>query len=411
MSAIAFDIPEDITAVADGLRAFADSEVLPRHEANRDLFEDPRRLYDEDGRFSEALRAQISEVRRAAAKAGFYSMCVPEELGGGGLEHLAYFVGWETLFHHCGPQNWLMLYAVSHWAFGPSRLLEKVTPRAREEILAPLMAGEKSMCFGLSEPGAGSDAAALKTKAEPDGDGWRITGRKIWTSNAPIADYCILFAITDPERAAARRGGISAFLVPTDAPGFEVQRVIKLFGHIGGDEAELRFEDLKVEPWQLVGELHEGFAMALYGVSLGRIYNSARAVGYGRWALEQALDYASTREAFDQPIANYQGVTFPLADCAMELHAAHLMGINSATLLDRGERAIKELSMTKAYAVQAGYRAVDQAMQTHGAMGFTNELGLTDAWHALRIVNVADGTNEILRRTIIQRMLKGDVDL
>jgi len=151
--------------------------------------------------------------------------------------------------------------------------------------------------------------------------------------------------------------------------------------------------------------------MALYGVSLGRIYNSARAVGYGRWALEQALDYANTREAFDQPIANYQGVTFPLADCAMELHAAHLMGLNSATLLDRGERAIKELSMTKAYAVQAGYRAVDQAMQTHGAMGFTNELGLTDAWHALRIVNVADGTNEILRRTIIQRMLKGDVAL
>jgi len=411
MSAIAFDIPEDIVAVADGLRAFANAEVLPRHEANRDLFEDPRRLYDEDGRFSSALRTQISEVRQAAAKAGFYSMCVPEELGGGGLEHLAYFVGWETLFHHCGPRNWLMLYAVSHWAFGPSRLLEKVTPRAQEEILAPLMAGEKSMCFGLSEPGAGSDAAALKTKAEPDGDGWRVTGRKIWTSNAPIADYCILFAITDPERAAARRGGISAFLVPTDAPGFEVQRVIKLFGHIGGDEAELRFEDLKVEPWQLVGELHEGFAMALYGVSLGRIYNSARAVGYGRWALEQALDYANTREAFDQPIANYQGVTFPLADCAMELHAAHLMGLNSATLLDRGERAIKELSMTKAYAVQAGYRAVDQAMQTHGAMGFTNELGLTDAWHALRIVNVADGTNEILRRTIIQRMLKGDVAL
>jgi len=304
-----------------------------------------------------------------------------------------------------------LFYAVSHWEFGPSRLLVKVTPRAQEEILAPLMAGEKSMCFGLSEPGAGSDAAALKTKAEPDGDGWRVTGRKIWTSNAPIADYCILFAITDPERAAARRGGISAFLVPTDAPGFEVQRVIKLFGHIGGDEAELRFEDLKVEPWQLVGELHEGFAMALYGVSLGRIYNSARAVGYGRWALEQALDYANTREAFDQPIANYQGVTFPLADCAMELHAAHLMGLNSATLLDRGERAIKELSMTKAYAVQAGYRAVDQAMQTHGAMGFTNELGLTDAWHALRIVNVADGTNEILRRTIIQRMLKGDVAL
>ncbi|MDD9927050.1 MAG: acyl-CoA dehydrogenase, partial [Rhodospirillaceae bacterium] len=262
-----------------------------------------------------------------------------------------------------------------------------------------------------SEPGAGSDAAALKTRAEPDGDGWRISGRKIWTSNSPVADYCIIFAITDPERAAARRGGISAFLVPTDAPGFEIQRIIKLFGHIGGDEAELSFDDIKVEPWQLVGELHEGFATALYGVSLGRIYNTARSIGYGRWALELALDYANTRESFDQPIGDYQGVSFPLADSAMELHAAHLMGLNSATLLDRGERAVKELSMTKAYAVQAGFRAVDRAMQTHGAMGFTNELGLHDAWHALRVVNVADGTNEILRRTIVQRMRKGDVDL
>lgn len=411
MAAIAFDIPEDITAVADGLRAFADAEVIPRHEAHRAFFEDPRRLYREDGRFSDELIGLIGEVRRAAAEAGYYGMCVPEALGGGGLGHLAYFVGWQTLFHHCGPQNWLMLYAISHWAFGPSRLLEKVTPRAREEILDPLMKGEKSMCFGLSEPGAGSDAAALKTRAEPNGDGWRISGRKIWTSNSPIADYCIIFAITDPERAAARRGGISAFLVPTDAPGFEIQRIIKLFGHIGGDEAELRFEDIEVEPWQLVGELHEGFQTALYGVSLGRIYNSARAVGYGRWALELALDYANTRESFDRPIADYQGVSFPLADSAMELHAAHLMGLNAATLLDRGERAVKELSMTKAYAVQAGFRAVDKAMQTHGAMGFTNELGLHDAWHSLRVVNVADGTNEILRRTIVQRMRKGDVEL
>ena len=161
-------------------------------------------------------------------------------------------------------------------------------------------------------------------------------GRKIWTSNAPVADYCIIFAITDPERAAARRGGISALLVPTDAPGFEIQRIIKLFGHIGGDEAELSFEDIRVEPWQLVGELHEGFATALYGVSLGRIYNTARSIGYGRWALEKAFDYADTREAFDNPIADYQGVTFPLADSAMELHAAHLMGLNAATLLDRG---------------------------------------------------------------------------
>jgi acyl-CoA dehydrogenase len=411
MPAIAWDLPDDVRDVREGLVAFARAEILPRHEAHRELFEDPRRLYREDGRFSDALRSLIGDVRRAAAKAGYYNMCVPESLGGGGLGHLAYYAGWEALFHFCGPQNWLMLYAISHWAFGPSRLLEKVTPEARDRILAPMMAGEASMCFGLSEPGAGSDAAAIATRAVQDSRGWRLTGRKIWTSNAPVADYCIVFAVTDPERAAKRSGGISAFLVPTSSPGFEVQRVIRLFGHVGGDEAELRLDNVRVEPWQLVGALHQGFAAALYGVSLGRIYNSARAVGYGRWGLERALEYARLRKAFGQPIAEYQGVTFPLAESAMELHAAHLMGLNAATLLDKGEPAVKELSMAKAYSVQVGYRAIDRAMQTHGAMGFTNELGLHHAWHALRIINVADGTNEILARTVAQRLLKGDTDL
>ena len=411
MSAIAWELPEEIRAVREGLLEFARQEVLTRHQKHHALFENPRLLYREDGRFSDELKGLIGEVRQAAAKAGYYNMCVPEALGGGGLGHLAYYVGWEALFHFCGPQNWLMLYVISHWAFGPSRLLEKVTPEAREKILAPMMAGEASMCFGLSEPGAGSDAAALATKAVPDGNAWRITGRKIWTSNSPVADYCIVFAITDPAKAAARKGGISAFLVPTSSEGFEVQRIIKLFGHIGGDEAELRLENVRVEPWQLVGELDQGFAAALYGVSLGRIYNSARAVGYGRWALEKALDYAQTRKAFDKPIAEYQGVTFPLAESATELHAAHLMGLNVGTLLDKGAPAIKELSMTKAYSVQVGLRAVDRAMQTHGAMGFTNEVGLHHAWHSLRIVNVADGTNEILNRSIVQRLLKGDTEL
>ncbi|WP_417513009.1 acyl-CoA dehydrogenase family protein [Minwuia sp.] len=411
MSAIAFDLPDDVKDVVEGLQAFARKEVLPRHEKHRDLLEDSRLKYSEDGRVAPDVQNIIRDVRMAASDAGYYQMCVPEALGGGGLGMQAYYAGWQALFHMCGPQHWLMLYCISHWAFGPSRLLERVTDQARAEILAPLMSGEKGMCFGLSEPGAGSDASMIRTRAVPDGDGWVIEGRKIWTTNSPTADSCIIFAVTDPERAKAKKGGISAFLVPTDAPGFEVQRIVKMFGHIGGDEAELRFENLKVEPWQLVGELHNGFATALYGVSLGRVYNSARAVGYGRWAVEMALEYCKQREAFGQPISEYQGVTFPLASSAMELHAAHLMGLNAARLLDTGAPAVKELSMTKAYSVETGVKAVDRAMQTHGAMGFTNELGLTDAWHTLRLINVADGTNEILRRTIVQRMLKGDVDL
>lgn len=408
---IATPLPEDVRSARDGILSFVAREVVPRHEQHRGLLAEPRRLHREDGRYSDEALELIREVRMAAAAAGYFQMCVPEALGGGGLGHLAYYVAWEAMFHTYGPRNWLQLYALSHWAFGPSRLLEKMTPEAQTRVLPGLMDGSQSMCFGLSEPNAGSDASMIKTRAVRDGNGWRISGRKIWTTNSPTADYCVIFAVTDADKAASKRGGISAFIVPTDAPGFQVQRIIRLFGHAGGDEAELAFDDLPVEPWQLVGELDQGFQAALYGVSLGRVYNSARAVGYGRWALEQALDYAQTREAFGEAIANYQAVSFPLAESATELHAAHLMGINAATLLDQGEAAIKELSMTKAYSVQRGFQAVDRAIQVHGAMGFTNELGLTDAWHILRIINIADGTNEILNRTIAQRLFKGDLDL
>lgn len=403
MTAIAIELPEEVQVASDGIIAFAEQEVMPRHAKMADLFEDPTRLYDNTGRFSKELIAVITEVRMASAQAGFFSMCVPQPLGGAGLGHLAYYVAWEALFHRCGPKNWLMLYALAHWAFGPSKLLEQVSDRAKAEFLPDLISGRKSMCFGLTEPDAGSDASRLQTKAVPDGQGWRISGRKIWTTNAPIADYCVVFAKVEE--------GISAFMVPTDSEGFQIQRVIKLFGHIGGDEAEIALDNLYVEPWQLVGEIGKGFSAALYGVSLGRIYNSARSVGYGRWALEAAVEFSKIRNAFGQPIAEYQGIAFPLADSAMDLHAAHLMGINAAMLLDAGEPAVKELSMTKAFSVQKGLSAVDRAIQTHGAMGFTNELGLTEAWQALRVVNVADGTNEILKKTIAQRLQKGDLSL
>ncbi len=411
MSSIAFEVPDEVTAARDGIVEFARREVLPRHEAHREFFENPRDLYREDGRLSDRALGLIREVRQAASRADFYQMCVPTSLGGGGLGHLAYYVAWEAVLHLCGPQKWLSTYSLAHWAFGPSRVLENLTPEAQQSILPSLMDGSKSLCFALSEPDAGSDAAALQTRARKDGDGWRISGRKLWTTNGPTADYCVLFAITDPERAGARRGGITAFVVPTDAPGFGIDRVIRLFGHVGGEEAEVGLDEVAVEPWQVVGEVDDGFGAAIYGVSLGRIYNSARAVAFGRWALERALNYAGTREAFGSTISNYQAITFPLAESATELHAAHLLGLNAASLIDRGERAVKELSMAKAFSVQVGLRAVDRAMQTFGGLGFTNEIGLTEAWHTLRILNVADGTNEILNRTIAQRLLKGDVEV
>jgi len=411
MGGIAFALPEDVTDVRDGVLRFVEAQVVPRIERHRVLLEDQRLLYDERGRYSVAARKLIQEIRMLSAAAGFYTMCAPAEIGGGNLGHLAYYVAWEAIYHRLGGQGVVIPWVIAHWAFGPSRLLTQATAEARERCLADMMTGKTSMCFGLSEPGAGSDASMIKTRAVKTATGWKISGRKLWTTNGPTAEWCIVFAITDAEKAARHAGGISAFLVPTDTKGFAVESVVRLFGHAGGHEGALVLENVEVEPWQLVGEIDQGFKIALYGVSLGRVYNSARAVGQGRWALEMAIDYAKQREAFGAKIAEYQGISFPLAEAATELHAAHLMGLNAAMLLDRGEKALKELSMAKSYSVQAGFRAVDRAIQTHGGMGLTNELGLVHAWQDLRIVNIADGTNEILARMISQRLLAGDLDL
>ena len=412
MASIAFDIPEEIIAIRDAIEGFVRTEVIARHEKHDNLFSDPRRLYEGDGRICDEALDILREVRMASAKLGYFNMCVPEEIGGAGMGRLAYYVVWEQIYRMCGGHHWMLgNFVVSHWAFGPSEVLLQLTPRAREEMLSPMLTGEKIMSFGMSEPGAGSDAAMLKTRAEPDGDGWRLTGRKLWITNAPYAEYIIVFAITDPERAARKKGGISAFLVPTDAEGFQIESIVHVFGQIGGDEGAVVLEDVRVEPYQLVGELHEGFRIGLLGVSLGRVYNAARSVGFARWALDLAFEYSKVRESFDHPISDYQGVTFPLAESAMQVHAAHLMGLNASKLLDSGHRAIKELSMAKAFSVEVCLRAIDRAMQTHGAMGFTNEVALAEAWKVVRVVNVADGTNEILRRTIVQRMLRGDTEI
>jgi acyl-CoA dehydrogenase len=411
MSAVAISYPPDIEALREGLDGFLTREVIGRHERHAALLDNERRLFTDDGRYHPDALALIREVRMAAAQAGYYTMCVPESLGGGGLGHLAWFGGWERVFHRCSEQYWLGHYAISHWAFGPSAVLTQASPRARKEMLAPMMDGSQSMCFGMSEPDAGSDAMMMKSKAMADGDGWRLSGGKIWTTNSPYADYCIVFAVTDPERAAQRKGGISAFLVPTTSPGFVVERVIRMWGSTGGDEAILHFDNIRIEPWQLVGELNKGFAIAMLGVNLGRLYNSARAVGQSRAALEKAFEYVKVRETFGHPIAEYQGVMFPLAESAIQMHAAHLMCHNAARLLDAGRPARKEVAMTKAFATQMGAQAIDRVIQAHGAIGMTNDLHLGEAYHSLRKVNIADGSNEILRRTIVKEMLEGDMDL
>lgn len=405
-----FPEAEELEPICEGIADFVQAEVISRHEKFPDLG-NPAKVYDETGAYRLWVRDLIREVRMASAEAGYYAMNVPEELGGSGLGFLAHFLGFERIFHLCGGKYWLGHSTIAHWAKGPSLILQTCSPRVRDEIIPLLVSGEKSMCFALSEPGAGSDATQIKTSATPDGDGWLLNGEKIWITNGPYADYAVVFAVTDPEAKKNRKGGISAFMVPTDSPGFKVESLINMWGHVGTDEGILVFEDVRLEQDQLLGELGKGFHLAMLGVGMGRLYNAAWGVGAGRWALEQALDHAKQRETFGKPIASYQSVLFPLAESMTELHAARLAAMNVGQLLDSGERASKELAMTKFLAVDAGLKAVDRAIQAHGAMGFTNEMHLTEAFIYLRKVCIADGSREILMRTIGKELLDGNLEI
>lgn len=399
---------QDLDLLLDGLSRFVKREVLARHEGHAELLSDPRLLFDERGRYVEEAITIIRDVREVSARAGFFNMCVPESLGGGGLGYLAYFEAWKLIFHMCSPHEWLSHFALSHWASGPSVALEGLTEGARDRALPGLMGGREIMCFGMSEPEAGSDARAMRTRARRVPEGWRIDGRKIWTSYAPIADWMLLFAVTDGAEGDGGPTGTSAFIVPMSSSGVEVHSVIRMFGEVGGIEGEVALEDVLVEDWQLVGEVDRGLAIAMSGVSLGRIYNAARACGIGRWALDRALDHVDQREAFGKRLAEHQAVMHPLAESAAELRAAHVLAIDTAQRLDSGEASRVEVAMTKLLATRAGLQAVDRAMQAFGAMGFTNSMGLSEGFVELRKARVADGTDEILLRTISKGLTAGE---
>jgi acyl-CoA dehydrogenase len=337
-------------------------------------------------------------------------MFVPASVGGGGRDFSTYYYAWEALYHHTGPGRVLPTWALAHWATGPNSLHRHLDPAIQSDFLAPLLNGEKSSCFALSEPDAGSDAWNISTQAVRDGDVWRISGTKQWITNSPYADCGIVFAVTDRERVGERRGGVSAFVFETDQPGFHVDSVIKLFGHAGGDEGIVSFDSLEVPDSHRLGPVDEGFPLALEGVNYGRLYNGARSVGLSRWALERATDYAKTRETFGKPIAEHQAVQFLLADSAIEIYAARAAGLHAAWKVDQGDRAIKELSMMKAFSTESCFRVFDRAIQVFGGMGVTNETRLIDGLHTARTIRIADGTQEILRRTIARQLLRGDLD-
>lgn len=397
--------------VLDGLKEFNDSTTLPLEEAHADLFSDPRKMYDPSGRYTAKTLELKRAVRMGAAKAGYYTMLAPKALGGEDLGPLMTFHTWEWLHSTYGCAHWLPFESVAHWAFGPGPLLLGLADSVRAPVAPQMMSGEKTACFGMSEPDAGSDAWMMRTRAVRDGARWTINGSKQWISNGPYADFAFIFAVTDLQSAEQRKGGITCFFVETGTPGFSVDGIIKLYGEVGGNEAILSFNDLSVPADRMVGKLGDGFRLALASVNHGRLYNTARCVGLAKWANGQAIGYSKRRVTFGQPISEHQGVSFMLADSAVDIYAARHMGLHYANLLQTGGAAIKEAAMAKLFATEMCVRVYDRAMQVMGGLGLANETHLYRGWHASRSVRIADGASEILRRTIAQRLLRGDVDL
>jgi acyl-CoA dehydrogenase len=394
--------------VLAGLGALVDKRVLPLEDAHPELFE-ARDMYDERGGYSDKVVDFMRQARMASAEAGYYGMFCPTQIGGAGLGAEASFRAWEYLHHRYGPARLLPYQTLAHWTSGPSYVLQSLSPRLTDELLPRFMSGEISSCFAMSEPDAGSDAWAMSSRAVRDGDEWVINGTKQWISNSPHASHALVFAVTDESARATRKGGITAFMVPTSTPGFSVDSIIKLFGHSGGNEAILSFTDVRVPADHIVGTVHKGFQLAIGGVGLGRMYNAGRCVGLARWALEKATGYAMERKAFGATISSYQGVSFQLADSAIEIYAAKQMSLDCARRIDAGVDARREIAMVKAYSTEMCFKVFDRCMQVHGGMGLTNEMHLHDGWHQARIIRLADGSGEVMRRTIATALFRGNL--
>jgi acyl-CoA dehydrogenase len=399
---------EVVHSIVDGLMTFTRRAILPLQEQHADVLDDPRRHYDESGGPS----AEWVELRRQArilsAQAGYYALFAPIDLGGGGQGALASFLVYEALFAEFGPGRVLLDDVVGKWNRGPSGVISSFSEPLRADVGDDLMSGRKIFCFALSEPDAGSDAWALTTRAHRVGGGWVLTGVKQWISDSPYAEYAMVFAVTDEEARSARRGGISAFFVPMDAPGVTVASVIKLFGEVGGTRAILTFDDVFVPDERLVGVEGAGLELARAGVSLGRMHNAGRAVGTARWALDRTVKYTQVRKTFGELLSTRQAIQFMLADSAIEIYAGHTMAMDCARRIDAGEKVDKQLAMVKAYTCDTSFQILDRCVQAHGGVGLTNEARLIDGWHSQRVSRLADGSAEIMRRNVARALLRGN---
>ncbi|MCE8419102.1 acyl-CoA dehydrogenase family protein [Rhodovulum sulfidophilum] len=341
---------------------------------------------------------KLAAVRAEAQALGFYALNMSEEVGGGGLGILDMCLVEEQL----GQTSDALIRRIFGQVYP---MLEQFKGDLRDKYLYPTVRGEKICAMAITEPGAGSDAAAIRTRAVPEGDHWVLNGTKHFISDGDIADYIIVMAVTDPEKRA--RGGITLLIVDKDMPGFKVTRNQPMMGHRGYGHAELTFDDVRVPKEQILGEVGEGFRVMMAnvgGIRLGHI--GARAVGMASRVLDMMREHAATRNQFGQPIGEFQMVQQMIADSAMEIFATRMMVLNTAWEIDRGMDPRDKVSMVKVQASEMLGRVADRGIQTFGGYGFTKELPLERIYRDARVTRIYDGTSEIHRMLIARSVIK-----
>jgi acyl-CoA dehydrogenase len=382
-----FDLDDDHRMIAELARRFVDDELVPLE--NKVLARD---IAGEGLRLSTEERERVESVSR---ELGLWGLDAPADCGGHDLPAVAMVAVNEALGRTITP------FTLPPDSPNLRMLAATVDDRQREAYLAPYVRGETISAIGISEPGAGSDPAGMKTFAVRDGDDWIINGRKIWISKAAVADFTILMAVTDKEKGA--RGGMTAFLVDKDAPGFNVVRPIPV---IGSDTLyEVALDDCRVEGWKVLGKEGNGFAPMQLRLGTRRAEMAANAIGMAQRAMEMMIDYAPQRVTFGKPLSERQTVQNWIADAAIRIHAARLMTYDCAWKLDQGRDVRSEISMIKSYALEMAWEVVDHAMQCFGAMGMTREMPLQQMAGRLRLMRIYDGPTEIHNWVVARNLL------
>ena len=374
-----FTLTETQEITRKTVRDFAEQEIIPQSRA-----------FDESQEFPHAWAKKMGEL-------GLMGVFVPEKYGGAGLDTLCYAITIEELSRADASAG--VIAAVCN-GLVCEPILRYGTEDQKREYLVPVARGAWIGAYALTEPGSGSDAAAMRTTAALEGDEWVLNGTKSFATNGSAARVVVAYARTGP-----KKHDISAFLVPTDAKGFSVLKKEDKMGIRASDTVLLGFDGMRIPKENLLGEMHKGFTIAMATLDGGRIGIAAQALGIAQRALEESLRHAKEREAFGEKLAAFQAIQWKLADMATEIEAARLLTYRAAHMEDLEQRHTYESSVAKLFASEAAHRAVDSAVQIHGGYGFIKDYVVEKLYRDQRVTEIYEGTSEIQRLVIARAVL------